>query len=81
MKTIVLDDDPTGTQSATRVSVLLETDVDLLVVALRQADSVDVQTNSRALAEAEAVALVAKIKADGEAATKRLDDEVRFVLR
>ena len=69
MKTIVLDDDPTGTQSATGVSVLLETNVDLLVDALRQADSVYVQTNSRALPEAEAVALVAKIKADGEAAT------------
>jgi uncharacterized protein YgbK (DUF1537 family) len=81
MKTIVLDDDPTGTQSATGVSVLFETHVDLLVDALRQADSVYVQTNSRALPEAEAVALVAKIKADGEAATKRLDDEVRFVLR
>jgi uncharacterized protein YgbK (DUF1537 family) len=81
MKTIVLDDDPTGTQSATGVSVLFETDVDLLVDALRQADSVYVQTNSRALPEAEAVALVAKIKADGEAATRRLDDEVRFVLR
>jgi uncharacterized protein YgbK (DUF1537 family) len=81
MKTIVLDDDPTGTQSATGVSVLFETDVDLLVDALRQAESVYVQTNSRALPEAEAVALVAKIKADGEAATSHLDDEVRFVLR
>src|SRR4051812_1503903 len=81
MKTIVLDDDPTGTQSATGVSVLFETDVDLLVDALRRADSVYVQTNSRALPEAEAVALVAKIKADSEAATRRLDDEVRFVLR
>jgi len=72
MKTIVLDDDPTGTQSATGVSVLFETHVDLLVDALRQADSVYVQTNSRALPEAQAVALVAKIKADGEAAAKRL---------
>ena len=35
MKTIVLDDDPTGTQSATGVTVLLESDADLLTEALR----------------------------------------------
>lgn len=81
MKTIVLDDDPTGTQSATGVSVLFDTNVDLLVAALRTADSVYVQTNSRALAESEAVSLVAKIKADGEAAAEQLGDDVRFVLR
>jgi uncharacterized protein YgbK (DUF1537 family) len=66
MKTIVLDDDPTGTQSATGVSVLFETDVEMLVDALRGADSVYVQTNSRALPQDEAVALVAKIKATGK---------------
>ena len=81
MKTIVLDDDPTGTQSATGVRVLFESDVDVLVDALRRANSVYVQTNSRALHEGEAVALVAKIKADGEAAAERLGEEVRFVLR
>ena len=81
MKTIVLDDDPTGTQSATGVSVLLESDADLLTDALRQADSVYVQTNSRALDEATAVALIRRIRADGEEAAGRLGDEVRFVLR
>lgn len=81
MKTIVLDDDPTGTQSATGVTVLFETDVDLLTQALQEADSVYVQTNSRALPREEAVALVGRIKADGEAAAQRLGDQVRFVLR
>ena len=57
MKTIVLDDDPTGTQSATGVTVLFETDADLLTRALQKADSVYVQTNSRALSEEEAVCL------------------------
>ncbi|WP_270889667.1 four-carbon acid sugar kinase family protein [Pedococcus sp. 5OH_020] len=81
MKTIVLDDDPTGTQSATGVSVLFETDVDMLADALRAADSVYVQTNSRALSQDAAVALVAKIRADGEGAAQELGEQVRFVLR
>ena len=81
MKTIVLDDDPTGTQSATGVTVLLESDADLLTDALRSADSVYVQTNSRALDESTAVALVRRIRADGEEAARRLGEEVRFVLR
>ena len=81
MKTIVLDDDPTGTQSATGVTVLFETDVDLLTKTLQKAESVYVQTNSRALPREEAVALVGRIKADAEAAAQRLGDEVRFVLR
>ncbi|WP_157001623.1 four-carbon acid sugar kinase family protein [Agromyces laixinhei] len=81
MKTIVLDDDPTGTQSATGVTVLLESNADLLTEALEHAESVYVQTNSRALDEATAVALVRRIRSDGEEAARRLGDEVRFVLR
>jgi uncharacterized protein YgbK (DUF1537 family) len=81
MKTIVLDDDPTGTQSATGVTVLLESNADLLAEALQGANSVYVQTNSRALPAEEAVALVGRIKTDGEAAAQRLGDHVRFVLR
>lgn len=81
MKTVVLDDDPTGTQSASGVTVLLDSDADLLTEALREADAVYVQTNSRALDEAEAVALVRRIRRDGEAAGARLGADVRFVLR
>ena len=40
MKTIVLDDDPTGTQCATGVTVLLRWDVSSLIEVLRTADSV-----------------------------------------
>lgn len=81
MKTIVLDDDPTGTQSATGVTVLLDSDADLIADALSHADAVYVQTNSRALDEAAAVALVSRVRADGEAAAGRLGEPVRFVLR
>lgn len=81
MKTIVLDDDPTGTQSASGVTVLLVSDADLLTEALRSADSVYVQTNSRALDESAAVALARRVRSDGEEAARRLGEDVRFVLR
>jgi uncharacterized protein YgbK (DUF1537 family) len=81
MKTIVLDDDPTGTQSASGVTVLLESNADLLTEALRDNDSVYVQTNSRAIDEAAAVALVGAVRSDGLEAARRLGDDVRFVLR
>ncbi|WBU38088.1 four-carbon acid sugar kinase family protein [Homoserinibacter sp. YIM 151385] len=81
MKTIVLDDDPTGTQSATGVRVLLEHDAELVTEALQDADSVYVQTNSRALHEADAVALVRRIREEGLEAGRRLQSPVRFVLR
>ncbi|MDN4615788.1 four-carbon acid sugar kinase family protein [Leifsonia sp. F6_8S_P_1B] len=81
MKTVVLDDDPTGTQSATGVRVLLESDADLLTEALRLSDSVYVQTNSRAIDEDAAVRLVSRVKADAEEAARRLGEELQFVLR
>ncbi len=46
VKTIVLDDDPTGTQSASGVMVLLECSADRIEEVLRDAESVYVQTNS-----------------------------------
>ncbi|MGW4928241.1 four-carbon acid sugar kinase family protein [Agromyces sp. NPDC004153] len=81
MKTIVLDDDPTGTQSATGVTVLLDFDADILADALAAADAVYLQTNSRALPEDEAVALARRIREDAHAASARLGVDVRFVLR
>ncbi|WP_380170921.1 four-carbon acid sugar kinase family protein [Kineococcus sp. DHX-1] len=86
-KTVVLDDDPTGTQSATGVRVLLRWDAphpplaDLLADALGAADGVYVQTNSRALDEAAAVALVTDIRDAAREAGRRLGAEVRCVLR
>lgn len=85
MKTIVLDDDPTGTQSATGVSVLLDlsptTMADDVRDALAAADSVYVQTNSRALPVDEAVTLAERIRRAGEEASSTLGEPVRFVLR
>ncbi|MBK0330574.1 four-carbon acid sugar kinase family protein [Brachybacterium sp. MASK1Z-5] len=85
MKTIVLDDDPTGTQSATGVTVLLDLSEETLErdleEALTGADSVYVQTNSRALPPDEAVALARRVQAAGLAVGERSGEQVRFVLR
>ncbi|GGI43867.1 uncharacterized protein YgbK (DUF1537 family) [Agromyces flavus] len=81
MKTVVLDDDPTGTQSATGVTVLLDHDAEALAEILATSDAVYVQTNSRALPEDEAIALARRIRDDALAAASRLGADVRFVLR
>lgn len=85
MKTIVLDDDPTGTQSATGVTVLLDLSEQTLErdleEALAGADSVYVQTNSRALPPDEAVALARRVQAAGLAVGGRFGAQMRFVLR
>lgn len=81
MKTVVLDDDPTGTQSASGVTVLLEYDAVLIRAALGSADSVFIQTNSRALDEAAAVALVARVRDASLRAAEALGEHVQFVLR
>lgn len=80
-KTVVLDDDPTGTQSATGVPVLLRCDADRLTDALRDSDAVYVLTNSRAIPEPAAVRLVSEVRAAGVEAARRLGARVRFVLR
>lgn len=81
MKTVVLDDDPTGTQSASGVEVLFDADARSIAAALSTADSVYVQTNSRAIDESAAVALAQRLRADVEAAAESLEVDVRFVLR
>ncbi|MFK4788968.1 four-carbon acid sugar kinase family protein [Microbacterium sp. ZW T5_56] len=81
MKTVVLDDDPTGTQSASGVTVLLEFDADLIREALSRADSVYVQTNSRAIDEAAAVTLVSAVRDAARQAAAELGEDVQFVLR
>lgn len=81
MRTVVLDDDPTGTQSATGVTVLLEHSPSTLAEVLRDQPSVYVQTNSRAISEAEAVTLVTSVRDAALAAGRQLGEEIRFVLR
>ena len=81
MRTVVLDDDPTGTQSATGVTVLLDVSESLLTDLLTGEQSVYVQTNSRAIPEAEAVALVAGVRECALAAGATLGQDIQFVLR
>lgn len=81
MKTVILDDDPTGTQSASGVTVLLDISGPAMLAALEADDSVYVLTNTRALPEGEATALAARVRTLGIAAAQSLGDEVQFVLR
>jgi uncharacterized protein YgbK (DUF1537 family) len=81
MKTVVLDDDPTGTQSASGVTVLLQYDAELLRDVLSRADSVYVQTNSRAIDEDAAIALVSDVRDAARSAAESLGEDVQFVLR
>ena len=52
-----------------------------IVEVLQEADSVYLQTNSRALNEADAVALAKQIKSDGDSAGEILGEEIEYVLR
>lgn len=81
MRVAVLDDDPTGTQAAADVTVLLRWDVDDVTRVLRDEGAVYLQTNSRAVPEAEAVALATRIRGELEAASVSLGEPVLPVLR
>ena len=81
VKTLILDDDPTGTQSASGVVVLLRWDSDSIAKAFRKADAVYILTNTRAVDEATAVALVTSIVADARRAGEKLGETIRFILR
>lgn len=81
MKTIVLDDDPTGTQSASNVVVLLESSAELIAASLQAADSIYLLTNSRAISEHAAIELMHSIRTDAAAASAILGEEIQFVLR
>ena len=81
MKTVVLDDDPTGTQFATGVRVLLEWDSQTIADSLTDADAVYIQTNSRSISEEKAVDLSQQIKLETELAGKILGQPINFILR
>jgi len=81
LRTVVIDDDPTGTQCATGVEVLFAWEREELVRALRAASSVYVLTNTRSVDEPAAVALVREIRENAIAAADELGCEVQFVLR
>ncbi|GIF77551.1 four-carbon acid sugar kinase family protein [Asanoa siamensis] len=81
MLTVVLDDDPTGTQTATGVPVLLAWDTAALVAELRARRAVYLQTNSRALDAAAAVALARRVRDSLAAAERELGQRILPVLR
>lgn len=81
MKTLILDDDPTGTQSASGVTVMLRWTAEAIVEELRRADAVYLLTNTRAVDEDTAVALVREIVEDARRAEEELGEPIRFVLR
>lgn len=81
MKTLILDDDPTGTQSASGVTVMLRWTAEAIAEELRDADAVYLLTNTRAVDEDSATALVREIVADARRVEKLLGEPIRFVLR
>jgi len=81
MKTVILDDDPTGTQFATGVRVLLEWDSQTIADSLTDANAVYIQTNSRSISEEKAVDLSRQIKLETELAGKILGQPINFILR
>lgn len=81
LNTVVLDDDPTGTQMATGVTVLLSWSARRIAEVLASEGSLYVQTNSRALEEPDAVGLVEALRAAVSAAEQELGRPVRVVLR
>ena len=81
VRTVVLDDDPTGSQSVEGVPVALEFEPDRLRSLLRDHPGFFAITNTRAMDEERAVALLGRLKADIETTAAELGVAVRFVLR
>lgn len=81
-KVVILDDDPTGTQIAAEVDVILKPSLSAFKRFFANQDrAVYVLTNTRALPENEAVQFVDSIRKDALAAAKEADKDVAFVLR
>lgn len=81
VKTLILDDDPTGTQSASGVTVMLRWTAEAIAEELRSADAVYLLTNTRAVDEESAVALVRGIVDDARRVEELIGEPIRFVLR
>jgi len=81
MLTVVLDDDPTGTQSATDVTVLLDWEANELYSALSTEGSVYLQTNSRAVPAEQARQMATRIRDQIRSVEEALEQPVLIVLR
>ena len=81
-KLVVLDDDPTGTQTVQNVTVLTRWDVDLLIAELRHPGSTCyILTNSRSLASEEARRLASCIVRNLTSASAQTGRPVRVLSR
>lgn len=81
-KVIILDDDPTGTQIAADVDVILRPSLSAFRRFFASPDrAVYVLTNTRALTEEEAVRLVRRIRGEVLAAGEEAGKQAAFVLR
>ena len=79
---VVLDDDPTGTQSVAGLPVLTRWEEDDLAWALQQeVPAIYVMTNSRSLDPSDARAINLDVARAAIAAAKKLDKQVAFVSR
>lgn len=79
---VVLDDDPTGTQSVADLPVLTRWEEDDMAWALQQdVPAIYVMTNSRSLDPADARAINLDVAHAAIAAAKKLDKKVAFVSR
>lgn len=81
-RVIVLDDDPTGTQTVSDVEVILRPSFAAYQRFFEGSSrSIYILTNSRALPRKEAVALIGSIRAEVEQAAALSGQQVAFVLR
>ncbi|MDF2958677.1 MAG: hypothetical protein K0S39_412 [Paenibacillus sp.] len=81
-KIIILDDDPTGTQTVSNVGVILTPSLRAYRSFFNSKEkAVYVLTNSRAMPQAEAVGLIRQIKREVEKASEETGNKVAFVLR
>ena len=75
-KLVVVDDDPTGTQTVHGIRVYMDWSIDTLLRALTRPDEVFyISTNSRALPPSEMRALTHELGANLLSATRKLADE------
>ena len=81
-RVIILDDDPTGTQTVSNVEVILRPSPAAYQRFFQSSEqAVYILTNSRALSREQAVSLLSHIRADVEVATAKSGQKVAFLLR
>jgi DNA-binding FadR family transcriptional regulator/uncharacterized protein YgbK (DUF1537 family) len=81
-KVLILDDDPTGTQTVSNVEVILNPSPDAYKKFFTGTErAAFVLTNTRSMPEREAVKLIRKIKEEASCAAKETGTNIAFILR